>query len=232
MMNGKTLHIAMTREETLRGWIYLPLQLLLLPLLLQAGNGLLPDPLSHAALNFVYYTINFAAVCLIFRSFLQKNLAMVKLRMGYTLQSAFLGFLLNLAADLALRWCVSRLYPGFSNVNDRYVTALTAQNYTLMAIGTVFLVPVAEETFYRGLVFQGLYHRSKAAAYIVSTLVFSAVHVIGYVGIYEPLLLLLCFVQYLPAGLCLAWAYARADTIAAPILLHMSVNAICIYAVR
>ena len=44
--------------------------------------------------------------------------------------------------------------------------------------------------------------------------------------------LLLCFVQYLPAGLCLGWAYARADSIFAPTLMHMIINLIGMLAMR
>ena len=38
----------------------------------------------------------------------------------------------------------------------------------------------------------------------------------------------MAFLQYLPAGLCLAWAYTKADTIFAPILIHAAVNAVSI----
>ena len=62
------------------------------------------------------------------------------------------------------------VYPDFSNVNDTSIMELTQQNYTLMAIGTVLLVPVVEETLYRGVVFGSLYKRSRVAAYTVSTL--------------------------------------------------------------
>lgn len=226
MSKTKKLSISTTHEETVWGWIYLFLYLLILPLLVQTGNRLLAAPLSDAALNFLFYSINFISVCIIFRKFLKKSLVFLKLRFGYTLQSALFGFVLYNIGTIALSFLLQRLYPGFGNVNDGYITAMTAENYSLMAIGTVFLVPVAEEVLFRGLLFQGLYNRSRAAAYIVSTLAFCAIHIKNYVGTYDPLLLLLCFIQYIPAGLALAWAYARADTVAAPILIHMSINAL------
>lgn len=222
----------MTREETFWGWIYLALQLLVIPGILRFGNQLLPTPLSTTVLNFLYYCINFTAVISIFRLFLKKNFTLMKLRFGYALQSAFFAFAVYCLSTLVLSRVCAWVYPSFINVNDSNIAGMTAENYTLMAIGTVFLVPVAEETLYRGLLFQGLYNRSRAAAYALSTLVFCAIHVVGYIGTYEPVLLLLCFAQYIPAGLALAWSYSRADTIAAPILLHMSINALGIYAVR
>ena len=105
-------------------------------------------------------------------------------------------------------------------------------NRLLMLIGTVILVPPVEECLFRGLIF-GLFHRrSRLAAYAVSSLLFCAIHVIGYIGYYEPLHLLLCFVQYLPAGLALGWAYEFSGSIYAPTLIHMAVNAIGILSMR
>ena len=38
--------------------------------------------------------------------------------------------------------------------------------------------------------------------------------------------------QYLPAGLCLAWSCIRGQTIFAPIVIHALVNAVGIYRLR
>ena len=62
--------------------------------------------------------------------------------------------------------------------------------------------------------------------------VFALVHVVGYIGSYDALTLLLCFLQYLPAGYCLAWCYSNTGTIVTPILMHMIVNAYGMYNMR
>ena len=85
---------------------------------------------------------------------------------------------------------------------------------------------------YRGLIFRNLYGKSRWAAYIVSILAFAVIHIIGYIGRYSALELLMAFLQYLPAGLCLAWAYTKADTIFAPILIHAAINFLSIHALR
>ena len=72
-----------------------------------------------------------------------------------------------------------------------------------MSFATVFLVPVAEETLFRGLLFRGLYDRSPVLSWLISTVVFSLVHIAGYIGQYDPMMLLMAFLQYLPAGICL-----------------------------
>ena len=109
---------------------------------------------------------------------------------------------------------------------------MVQENFALLTIGTVVLVPITEELLFRGLIFRGIYNRSHFWAYAISAVAFSLPHVVGYIGFYDPLLLLLCFVQYLPAGLCLGWAYARADSIFAPTLMHMIINLIGMLAMR
>ena len=58
------------------------------------------------------------------------------------------------------------------------------------------------------------------------------IHVMGYIGQFDWLTLVLCFLQYIPAGLWLAWAYEKSDSIFAPMLIHTAINAIGIYAMR
>jgi membrane protease YdiL (CAAX protease family) len=99
-----------------------------------------------------------------------------------------------------------------------------------MVIGTVVLVPIVEETLYRGLIF-GLLPK-RILRYAVSVGAFCAIHVMGYIGYYEPLHLLLCFMQYIPAGLVLAYAYERSGSIFAPILIHMAINGIAMLFMR
>ena len=108
----------------------------------------------------------------------------------------------------------------------------SALGYTLTAIGVVILVPLVEEVLYRGLIFRNLYRSSQTAAYLVSMAAFAAIHVLGYIGSESVTTLVLCFLQYLPAGLCLAWTYTKADNIFAPIVVHAIVNAVAIGALR
>ena len=66
----------------------------------------------------------------------------------------------------------------------------------------------------------------------MSILVFAIIHIIGYIGKYSLIEMLMAFLQYLPAGLCLAWTYSKADTIFAPIVMHAIINAVSIGLVR
>ena len=151
---------------------------------------------------------------------------------AYFCQAVILGFVAYYACNWAITWVIRQLVPSFSNYNDEAITAMSQGSFFLTAVGTTILVPPAEECFYRGLIFRNLYGRSRWAAYAVSILVFALIHIVGYIGRYSPLELLMAVLQYLPAGLCLAWSYAKADTIFAPILIHAAVNFISIGGLR
>ena len=121
---------------------------------------------------------------------------------------------------------IGLLVPGFSNYNDSAIAVMGQENRLLVIIGTVLLVPPVEECFFRGLIFRNLYGKSHWVAYLVSMLAFALIHILGYAGQYTPLEILMALLQYLPAGLCLAWSYTKADTIFAPIAIHATVNCI------
>ena len=228
----KKLTNTVTPTETAFGLGYIALQVFILPFVLVQGNLLLGNPFSAAQLNFIMFCVDFLCVTVIFHRFLLQG-AKHALSAPFTcLRYAFLGFLLHLLGSMLINTVILSLDPEFSNVNDAAISGLTQQNYRLMSLGTVLLVPITEETLYRGVVFGKLYRRSPLVAYIVSTLVFSALHVVSYIGYYQPMHLLLCFVQYIPASLSLAWAYVNADSIWAPILMHITVNQIGMLAMR
>ena len=111
----------------------------------------------------------------------------------------------------------------FAPVKDKI--AFIAENGAIAQDGDqLWTVPIAEECFYRGLIFRNLYDKSPFLAYAVSMVIFSLAHVLGYVGMEDLGTLALCFLQYLPAAFALAWSYRRSGSIFAPILIHMVVN--------
>ena len=216
---------ALSRKETRIGLIYMAISLILLPSLLQQGNAMLASPLSSARLNFVYYCINFLVVVWIFRYFLKDSFRAALRSPFATIWYAALGYLGSEALCELLTILIFMIFPSFSNINDQTVFNLLGQEQTLIAIGTVIMVPVTEELFFRGLLFRNLWDKKQVLAYAVSMGSFALLHVVGYIGSFDPLHLLLCFVQYLPAGFCLCWCYRQTGTIATPIIMHAIVNA-------
>ena len=221
-----------SRRETIFGTIYLFLFACVMPVAvpLLAGS-FLPD-WDASQINFLYFCLNFIAAAVIFRKYLLRTLRDA-LRVPFrTVQYALFAFWGSMLLSNMVVSGILRVYPEFMNVNDNAVGAMVQQNRTLMAIGALILAPITEELLFRGLIFRGLYDRSPAAAYILSMVLFSMVHVSGYVGMYDFKLLFFCFLQYLIPAYCLCFAYRYGGSLAAPILMHMFTNLLALSAMR
>jgi len=222
----------MNQTEAIAGWLWLIFQLLGLPHLLRLANSALGNPLNGGWISFLFACINFLGVLVIFRSFLGRSVTDFGKSFLRCIRGAFLGFCVYYVSNLAMGNLMGFLFPWFSNVNDGQVASLLGLNYLPMVIAAVVLVPVAEELLYRGILFQTVYVKNRKLAWMLSTALFCLIHVLPYIGSRDVLTLVLSFLQYIPAGLCLAWAYTEADNIFAPILIHAVVNAMGVYAVR
>ena len=231
-MLKKELPIPLTQGESIWGNRYLLFQMVFLGSIIRLALAYLYPAATSAHVNFVFFLTNFLAVGWIFRHYLLNSIKFTGKNLPGCLIGAVVGFVAYQALSRCLSVLISILYPDFYNVNDASLSATAQGSFVLMAVGTVLLVPIVEETLYRGLVFGLLHRRSRIGAYIVSALLFCAIHVMSYIGYYEPLQLLICFVQYLPAGLVLAWVYEYSGSIFAPTLIHMAVNTIGILSMR
>ena len=226
------ISIHMTRKEAYYGFVYLIVQFFLLPPVISLILPFLPAEINDAHLNFFYYLVNFLAITLIFRKFLWQNLDRMSQYPGYLFRVVLLGLARYIVLNTLVGTLLMQLDPSYFNANDSAIAEMVQSELPLIAAGTILLVPPAEECMFRGLIFGTLRKYNRSLAYIVSVAVFSVIHITGYLGVYSPLQLLISFLSYLPAGLCLAWAYEKADTIFAPILIHAAVNAIGIYGMR
>ena len=227
-MKKRTVSPCPSSRETVSGLCWLAFQMLLLPSLLYFVNGQLERPLSEGELNFVYYLTNFIAMLVIFHDFLSRSLSQAFQHPIVLCEAVILGFVAYYVCFFVTDYVVSLLVPAFSNYNDEAIMEMNRGNSFLMLIGTVILVPPVEECLFRGVIFRNLYKKNHLAAYLISMVAFACIHILGYIGLYSPLELVLAVLQYLPAGLCLAWSYIRGDTILAPILIHAAVNYITI----
>ncbi len=230
MQNAKPIALNWRQEKA--GWMYWFISLFLLPIILPSVNSLLEKPLTDPWLNFVYYCLNLGVLGWLFLSLLKESLEIAGKHLPAVLVTALVCFFLYRLCAILFGLLITWLEPGFSNVNDTNIAQQLSENFFAMAVGTVILVPTAEELLHRGLVFGSLYPKNRLLAYVLSALLFAAIHVVGYVGAFPPLTLLLCFVQYLPAGLILALSYEKSGTIVTPILIHTLVNLMGLLALR
>jgi membrane protease YdiL (CAAX protease family) len=88
----------------------------------------------------------------------------------------------------------------------------------LVVLVVIFLAPVAEELFFRGVVFNAWLREGGVRwAFIGSTLLFALIHLS--IAAFVPILLL---------GFALAWIYRRTQSLLAPIALHATFNGISV----
>ena len=88
----------------------------------------------------------------------------------------------------------------------------------LVIIAVVILAPIAEEIFFRGVVFNALLREGgRRWAFIGSSALFAVIHIS-----------LVALVPIFLLGLALAWIYQRTGNLLAPIAMHMTVNGISV----
>ena len=222
----KTLNLYPDRKSTAWGFRYLLFQLLVLPVILYWGNSLLDLGLDAGRLNLLHYTINFIALLGIFRNFLKESLRHAAKNISTVLTAAVICFLVCRFSSTIVGIITHYFVPDFQNVNDANIESMAQNDFAKWAIATIVLVPPAEELLFRGVLFGSLYNRNKIVAWVISVLSFALIHTVGYVGYYPLDVLLICTLQYLPAGICFAAAYRYSGNIFAPILIHAMVNAL------
>ena len=226
MANTKSHSIGpgLSRAEQVAGFCYLPIFVALLGFGLNWLNLHLDLNMTELQVNICYFVINALFTWIIFHQFLLRSFR--NIRFWELVQALILGFVMYYAGNFILGLAAMWLGLEIPAYNNDAVLALTQQNQTVMIVCGVILAPVAEETFVRGLIFGSIRKKSRILAYVVSVLFFAAVHVWQFAFDQELQSVLLAAAAYLPAGIALGWTYEKADTIWAPIGLHMAINAI------
>ena len=225
MNRGYNLGLKMTQAQTLLGWMYLPFYVLLISLGLDYLSGLLNFPMTAFSKNVAYFAINFTFVLCVYGKFLVKSFQGFTSRFWQFIQALILGFALYFFSSYVLSWVLNLLQKDLPNYNDQNVSALLAQNKTIMFLCILVVVPIVEEVLFRGVLFGSLHGKNRIAAYVVSVLLFAAVHVWQYYSTAGLWVVLLNTLQYVPAAVAFAWTYEKSGTIWTSIVLHISINA-------
>lgn len=229
----RQLYVTMTPRESVCGTLLLAVQLLMLPVL---------SRFYHAALFFGWCLLSFLAAIVIFRKFLKESFDVPHVTPGQILLKAFLGTvtsqLLPLLINDLIFYFIPDFYiftdtgPQFRNVACAGIQAMAQEHYLLTAAAVIVLLPAVEELLYRGLVFGKLLPRGRIPAVLASAALFTLVRIAGLIGHYSTAYVLVSCMQYLPMCLFLAWIYTRAETILAPMLAHMVINAVSFFQMR
>ncbi len=226
MANTKSYSLGpgLSSAEQVAGFCYLPFYVVLLSLVLQYLSGLLGLNLTDLQMNIYYFVINCIMVWIIFHNFLLRSFHGI--RFWELIQALILGFVLYYAGNYVFSLVMGWLNIDITSYNDQTILSLAQQSKALMILCSVLLAPMVEETLVRGLLFGVIRRKSRIAAYVVSILFFAVIHVWQYLLAYDFKSVFFAALQYIPAGVALGWTYEKSNTIWAPIILHMVINAI------
>lgn len=225
---------SLRRYELIGGLIYLPIFFFAadrIAIWIALLAGVTEDhPNAFALVNLIYQGLNLAVLGGIFLRYLADQYGRLPARGSNLLGDIGLGFLLRLglswSASIAISILLTVFDLDYTNVNQDAVESIAAMSPVIAVVMACVMAPIAEELVFRGLIFCGLYRRSRIWAYAVSMLAFSLCHVLGAILYQSPILSLANVIVYLPAGFALAWTYERSGSIWGAIFLHAANNAL------
>jgi membrane protease YdiL (CAAX protease family) len=222
----------MLKSERIAGLLYLAVHACVLPwLVVYVYTDILRNMdvvLTGANLNLIYYVVSFAFVMIFMFRYLKTSFSdLVDNPLG-SLKAVILAYMFNYAALTLVSLFLSAVLVNVANPNSQEIVNQTKLDPNAVIVVAVLLVPVVEESLFRGALFGTLRTRSRLAAYIVSAALFSVYHLWQYfLGGFEWHMLLY-LLQYIPASLALCWCYEKSGSIWAPIILHAAINFISI----
>jgi len=221
---ARSTGLSMNKGEKVAGFCYLPFYFALLPLLIALIGALLGLSLSLLTTNICYYAINLLFVVIVYRHFLARSFRSI--RFWDLVQAVILGFAMYYAGNILLGMLLSVLKLQPTSYNNETVHTLVSANRWVMIVSTIVVAPLVEELLIRGLVFGTIHKKNRIAAYVVSILLFSLMHVWQYIPTQGLMPALLSSLLYIIPSIALGWTYEKAGNIWAPIFLHAIVNSI------
>lgn len=221
----------MPKPQRIAGWIYLPLHIVVIPLLVGILAVYVPilgvtEKNADLVCNIVYYALGFAFCLIAFWGYLRGAFDILLDNIGKNLFMIFLAYIIYIMLGYVAGTLLMIIESGqVINPNNEYITTISEENYKATLALTVFIAPVVEEILFRGLVFGSIRAKSRVWAYATSIILFSVYHVWQYALVGMDASLLLYAIQYVPAAYALAWLYERTNCIWMPIFMHMIINA-------
>lgn len=212
----------MTDGERGRGLVFFLLYLLVFPRMNAFLQRLLLGEVEVmvAEANVVYYGFLFAMALLVFWGFLKKDFLSL---LDWLPENLFaVGVALLLAGGLQA--VLSLLpFPVADPIALQY-----AQEYRLAPAPTLalilLLIPVVEETLFRGLVCGTLRGYSRNLAFAVGTVLYAVAVVWRYALEWKDPRYLLLTIVYLPMSAALTWCYDRGGSVWSCVVLHGLLN--------
>ena len=223
----------LTGRERFFGGVLLACYLIVFPLgagnLFDLAEFLLGVTVGTALRDMIYYCTLFVLTLAVFRGFWGRSTRALFSGAGRALAALGMGLIAFYGLNELSAKLLSLLPLHLANLNDATVSTRLGASPGSTILIVVFLAPVVEETLFRGYVFGVLRERSRAAAYIVSCLLWALAHVWQYTA--ADLSYLLMVLQYAAPGLVMAWTCERSGSLWGSVLLHGIVNALAVWSV-
>lgn len=223
---NQSFPVTMRRYEIIGGIVFFLVYQFLMGYIISFFFGLFGIAENEVSINAVYYVVNFLITAFLFRRFLAYSLPIAADHFLRFLKAVVLGFVLYEGFQVLTVMLATFIFPEFVTPNDDTVRAIAGVNYNVMWVGAVLLAPIVEETMIRGLIFGNVRRKNRLIAYILTAIVFAAMHVLPYVMTMDVLSIFLNLLVYGLPSIALCAAYEMSGTIWAPIALHMIINAI------
>ena len=216
----------MRNYEKVIGILYIPFHVLLLPVILALITGVAGWNPDNATLNLILYAFGALFLLLSMNRFWRgtiRDLAGAPVR---ALQAVILGIVMYYAISIVIGIIMMLLAGELINPNTAAVNDIMALNPDMTFVIMVLLAPIAEETMFRGALFGTIRQKSRILAYIVSILLFAVYHLWGFALFDGGINVWVYALQYLPAGIALAWCYEWSGSLVVPVVLHALINLI------
>jgi membrane protease YdiL (CAAX protease family) len=228
----KTFKLPMTVPERAAGIVYIPIHSFVLPLGLQMLLSVAGFELKAVELTLAVYSISFMFILITSFHFLKNSFSDLFDNFIGAMQSVALGIVVYFIANMAVSFVLLGFMDNIVNPNSQEIMNEAQLNPDAMLVVSVLFAPIVEETMFRGALFGSIRKRARAAAYIVSALVFALYHLWPYFIYDFHARDMLFALQYIPASLVLAWCFERGGSIWAPITLHALINLIASVSIK
>lgn len=217
----------LSKKQAIGVLIWLPVHLLVLPILLSipVALGMYDDLMA----NLLVYAIGTLYMLLILRRFFRRDFDPICEHPFRTLFTLFACYFLARFGEIVVAVIIDALSVTGDNDNNEAVIEMAKSSIGPTAAMAVFLAPIVEECLFRAGIFGLLRRKSRVLAYAVSMLLFGLYHV--WQGAIYDLTQLIFILEYLPSAFALAYAYERTDSIWGSIFLHMLSNGVAMLAV-
>lgn len=217
----------MTDSESRRGMVFFLLYFFLFPYLNSFAQRLIfgdaETPIAEA--NVIYYGVIFALCLLLFWNFLKTDFQNL---LDWVPENTA-GILLGLVGAGVMNVLLRLLpFPVADPIPQQYAAEFGAAPIPTLVL-LLLLIPVVEETLFRGLLFGQFRGYSRPLAYVLTSAFYALAAVWRYALERGDARYLLLSVVYLPLSIACTWCYDNGGSVWATAFLHAGVNGIILF---